>query len=269
MDPPPPPLSPSTMSIDDFDYSFLNDIMDTPLLAGSPDLAPVGKFTPDQNQNPTPIPASSAPTQSIENPVQTLPTNEQRNEKFQTQPPQINSLKPTLQIPQMNTMYQFAPANAFGQVQPIPNQIPVSYDYSAFSPFQLPREEYAPPNYHITVRSENNFMNTVGDIMSHDPESLACFLAGVVRPSPDVPHIYKCSLCFAEFPNPQAFGGHMKAHAKRKIEEEKKQERDNAKKKGKSCSKRKCCSSSSSKRNKAKASKKKRCRCQSSDEEDE
>lgn len=268
MDPPPPPLSPSTMSFDDFDFSFLNDIMDTPLFTGSPALPPLGKFIPDQNQNPTSIPAPLAPIQSNENPVQILPNNEQSNEKFQTQTPQINSLKPTPQIPQTNTMYQFAPTNAFGQVQPIPNQIPMSYNYNAFNPFQLPREEYAPPNDHVTVRSENNFMNTVGDIMSHDPEGVACFLAGVVRPSPDVPHIYKCSLCFVEFPNPQAFGGHMKGHAKRKAEEKKKEAGENAKKKGKSCSKRKCCSSSSSKRNKAKASKKKGCRCQSSDEEE-
>ncbi|KAJ0974865.1 hypothetical protein J5N97_016830 [Dioscorea zingiberensis] len=45
-------------------------------------------------------------------------------------------------------------------------------------------------------------------------EGIQSYLAGIVRPGPDVPYIYKCDKCHIEFPNAQAYGGHMSSHSK-------------------------------------------------------
>lgn len=59
-------------------------------------------------------------------------------------------------------------------------------------------------------------MSNMEDFRSHDPEAVASFLAGQVRPSPHVPQIYKCRICFMEFPSAQAIGGHMTSHCNKR-----------------------------------------------------
>lgn len=45
-------------------------------------------------------------------------------------------------------------------------------------------------------------------------EAINAYLSGKVRPSPKIAHIYKCSTCGVEFPNAQAYGGHLSSHRK-------------------------------------------------------
>ena len=81
--------------------------------------------------------------------------------------------------------------------------------------------EFLPPSYinslevpHRPFNLNSNFANAMGDLLNHDQEAVKSFLAGTVRPGPDVTQIYKCNECSLEFPNAQAYGGHMSSHSK-------------------------------------------------------
>lgn len=105
-------------------------------------------------------------------------------------------------------------------------------DYSSHYPHtkkekdQLPGEFHPPTYINAKVQSSempyrpsnlhSNFVNAMNDLLSHDQEAVSYFLAGQVRPGQDVTQIYKCSECSMEFPNAQAFGGHMSSHSKGK-----------------------------------------------------
>lgn len=153
---------------------------------------------------------------------------------FPGQNPHQPTLPPYFTSPIISNMNQIPPSPSTGlnfsmdtSQPPLPQfasqTVPANYADHQPSNYcilkhQLPRQEYTPPPVSVSVSSGNNFVATMDDILCHDPEGVACFLAGIVRPGPDC-SIYKCSTCSVEFPNAQAFGGHMKSHAKRKIDE--------------------------------------------------
>lgn len=76
---------------------------------------------------------------------------------------------------------------------------------------QPPKMDYRP-----FFGSSSNFENTIQKIWDHDREGVMSFLAGRVRPGPDVSEIYKCKICSMEFPNANAYGGHKSSHSKTK-----------------------------------------------------
>ncbi|ONK70168.1 uncharacterized protein A4U43_C05F30970 [Asparagus officinalis] len=91
---------------------------------------------------------------------------------------------------------------------------------------QLPDEFLSPTRINLETQSLNlpyrpsslnsNFRNAMHGILNHDKEAVLSFLSGQVRPGPDVNYIYRCNECSLEFPNAQAFGGHMSSHSKYK-----------------------------------------------------
>ncbi|PKA67084.1 Zinc finger protein ZAT7 [Apostasia shenzhenica] len=68
----------------------------------------------------------------------------------------------------------------------------------------------------ITMAISANNLSTIGDLVNHDWEAVRYFLRRQVRPGGDVCRVYKCDICGHEFPNAQAYGGHMSSHSKRK-----------------------------------------------------
>ena len=83
------------------------------------------------------------------------------------------------------------------------NQVPCINQQTLFS-FHGPNLEY---------------QNPTGNPMDPNWEAISSYLLGRVRPGPDIARIYKCSVCGVEFPNAQAFGGHMSAHRRTKKRE--------------------------------------------------
>ena len=79
---------------------------------------------------------------------------------------------------------------------------------------QFPKVEHEPP-----TGSSSIFSSTLGHVLNHDREGVKSFLAGLVRPGPDVPQIYKCQICSMEFSNSHAYGGHRSSHSKKKKED--------------------------------------------------
>ncbi|KAG0499142.1 hypothetical protein HPP92_003833 [Vanilla planifolia] len=65
---------------------------------------------------------------------------------------------------------------------------------------------------HVKKDSKSIF----GDLVNHDWEAVRYFLSSQVRPGGDVSRVYRCDLCSHEFPNAQAYGGHMSSHSKNK-----------------------------------------------------
>ncbi|PKU77653.1 putative transcriptional regulator RABBIT EARS [Dendrobium catenatum] len=72
--------------------------------------------------------------------------------------------------------------------------------------------------YHLMNQSSvsKSKFNVLGDLVNHDWEAVRYFLKCQVRCGGDVSRIYKCNFCGHEFPNAQAFGGHMSSHSKTK-----------------------------------------------------
>ncbi|KAK8937085.1 hypothetical protein KSP39_PZI011804 [Platanthera zijinensis] len=66
----------------------------------------------------------------------------------------------------------------------------------------------------VLNRKNNPAAGILGDLVRHDWEAVRYFLSSQVRPGGDVSRIYKCSVCRHEFPNAQAYGGHMSSHSK-------------------------------------------------------
>ncbi|KAG1334047.1 hypothetical protein COCNU_03G001660 [Cocos nucifera] len=63
------------------------------------------------------------------------------------------------------------------------------------------------------------YLNPAWDYVDTNWEGINAYLLGKVRPSPDITHIYKCSICGIESPNAQAYGGHLSSHRKNKKKE--------------------------------------------------
>ncbi|KAJ8500240.1 hypothetical protein OPV22_010792 [Ensete ventricosum] len=96
----------------------------------------------------------------------------------------------------------------------------------------LPEEQLVPPPdfvgwgcrasqlYHHTLQalyvSYLSYLNPTGDPLDPNWEAIESYLAGHVRPGPDVARVYKCNICSLEFPSAQAYGGHMSSHSKTK-----------------------------------------------------
>lgn len=72
--------------------------------------------------------------------------------------------------------------------------------------------------HHIMNQSSlrNSKVSILGDLANHDWEAMTYFLRCQVRCGGDVSRVYKCNFCSHEFPNAQAFGGHMSSHSKTK-----------------------------------------------------
>lgn len=58
------------------------------------------------------------------------------------------------------------------------------------------------------------YLSPASDPLDPNWEAIGSYLVGQVRPGPDVTRVYKCERCGLEFPNAQAFGGHMSSHSK-------------------------------------------------------
>lgn len=95
--------------------------------------------------------------------------------------------------------------------QTMPINLATTYDFT--TPFPEIQD-----NSLINLYSQKsmNLMNPMENFDNHDPEAIASFLAGQVRPGPNAPRIYKCEICSVEFPSAQAIGGHMTSHCSRK-----------------------------------------------------
>lgn len=81
----------------------------------------------------------------------------------------------------------------------------------------------APQLEHHTLQALSHpylaYLNPTGDPLDPNWEAIESYLAGHVRPGPDVARVYKCNICNLEFPSAQAFGGHMSSHSKTKRRE--------------------------------------------------
>ncbi|ONK61655.1 uncharacterized protein A4U43_C08F32210 [Asparagus officinalis] len=96
--------------------------------------------------------------------------------------------------------------------QTIPINLATSYDFTT----PLPEIQGKSLINLYSQKKSMKLMRPMENFDNHDPEAIASFLAGQVRPGPNAPRIYKCEICSLEFPSAQAIGGHMTSHCSRK-----------------------------------------------------
>lgn len=105
-----------------------------------------------------------------------------------------------------------APMNYTAMNRYTENNYPVMMPPESFPlPYCINNDETS----HFPLQDPTNYLCASG-VNPLDPnwDAINAFLAGHVRPGPDVTHVYRCVVCNVEFANPQALGGHMSSHSK-------------------------------------------------------
>lgn len=112
---------------------------------------------------------------------------------------------------------QTIPVMNFAPFQPPTNQRYVfntSSQYNNAYNARRPSARYPSSSSRRCSQFTNHSLKVVNQ-SEEELKAIQSYLDGVVRPGPDV-QIYKCHKCYVEFPNAQAYGGHMSSHSKKR-----------------------------------------------------